>query len=132
MPGTELTVPILIGDIDEQAIWAYEFTLAYDKAALQFQRVVVTDTLSQDWPVVYNDQTPGVLPIVGYYSDKLAADGILLKLVFTVNANMTTATAIQLTKNRIMDQALPPANIENGTATPVATSPRIFLPTVVR
>lgn len=132
VPGTEITVPVSIGDIGGQPIRAYEFTLAYDKAALQFQRVVLTDTLSQGWPVVYNDQTSGVLPIVGYSSEVLDEDGILLKLVFTVNANLTTATAIHLTKNRIMDQAVPPGNIENGTVAPVNTSPRIFLPMVTR
>lgn len=128
VPGTEVAVPIFIGDMGETEVLAYEFTVAYNKDAFLFQRVMVTDTLSQGWPIVYNDQTPGILPLVGYHSDRLAEDGLLLKLIFTVSTPVTTDTDITFTKNRIMDQVLPPANMVDE----LPQAKNVFLPTIVR
>jgi hypothetical protein len=84
--GSEVTIPISIGDTTGRGIVAYDFTLVFDADELRPASVPtdISGTLSSGWTIVYNAETPGRLRVTAYNTGALSGDGALLNLRFSM------------------------------------------------
>jgi hypothetical protein len=92
--GSEIVVPVTIGDVSGKGVLAYQFEMNYDAAVLApaANPVEVGGTMSDTMSVTANADTPGVLRVVVFGALPMNGQGTLLNLKFTaIGAAGTTS-----------------------------------------
>ncbi|MBX3294047.1 MAG: carboxypeptidase regulatory-like domain-containing protein [Acidobacteria bacterium] len=95
-PGTSLTVPVNVTDITGRGATAYDFTLTYDPAVLEFTGESIAGTLSSNYLVQVNEPIAGTLVVSGFGVDDLTGAGVLLKLQFDITATTSSCSTLHL------------------------------------
>jgi hypothetical protein len=92
--GTEVSVPVSIGDTTNKGIVSYQFDLKYDPAVLEpvADPVDIADTVSNGLVATVNSTVPGVLRVVVFGAKPLEGKGQLLNLRFNVIGPVDAAT----------------------------------------
>jgi hypothetical protein len=93
-PGSEIVVPVTIGDVSGKGVLAYQFEMNYDPAVLApaANPVVIGGTMSDNMSITANADTPGVLRVVVFGASPMNGQGTLLNLKFTaIGAAGTTS-----------------------------------------
>jgi len=95
--GTEVLVPMSIGDTTGMGILGYQFDLRYDPAVLEpmADPVDLAETLSKDYTVTVNPIEPGLLKVVVFGALPLEGKGDLLNLRFNVIGAVDSATDLE-------------------------------------
>lgn len=84
-PGSEIVVPVTVGDVSGKGVVAYQFEISYDPAVLAPAEnpVEIGGTMSDTMSVTVNSDTPGVLRAVVFGALPINGEGNLLNLKFT-------------------------------------------------
>ncbi|QQS32895.1 MAG: carboxypeptidase regulatory-like domain-containing protein [Acidobacteriota bacterium] len=95
-PGTSLTVPVNVTDLTGRGATAYDFTLTYDPAVLEFTGESIAGTLSSNYVVQVNEPIAGTLVVSGFGVDDLTGEGVLLNLQFDITATTSSCSTLHL------------------------------------
>jgi Tol biopolymer transport system component len=127
---TGLTVPISIGETTAKGILAYDLTVAYDPIVLipADEPVERGLTLSQEWTVMYNDRSPGMIRITAYGTTGMIGKGNLLELRFRRAANAERRGPAIFIKNLQLNEGEVPVRLSNGCRTMGGIEERAALP----
>jgi len=93
-PGSEIVVPVTIGDLSGKGVIAYQFEMNYDPTVLAPAEnpVEIGGTMSDTMSVTVNADTPGVLRVGVFGALPMNGQGTLLNLKFTaIGAAGTTS-----------------------------------------
>ncbi len=93
-PGQkDIVVPILVSDVSGLGFISCQLTLKYDSDLLTLTDVNSSGTLTKNWSApVYNLKQEEVL-ISLYGTNELSGSGVLVNLIFTVDANAKAGTS---------------------------------------
>ena len=82
--GTEITLPISIGDTTGRDVLAYDFTLTFDPNVMRPADMPLDadGTLSNGWTIIHNTRTPGEIRVTAFSTFALSGSGPLLNLRF--------------------------------------------------
>lgn len=95
-PGSEVLVPVTIGDLSGKNVLAYQFEISYDPAIIQpAQNAVETEkSMSGDMSVTVNTATPGILRVVVFGAMPMNGEGSLLHLKFIAVGDVGTSSTL--------------------------------------
>jgi hypothetical protein len=97
-PGTEVTVPFRIDNLNGKSLNSYQFSVAYDPAVLvpADESANVDGTLSGNLNAVYNTPTPGMLRVGVYGAFPTQGDGVYVNLKFRVIGNNGSSSPLTI------------------------------------
>ena len=97
-PGTEVTVPFRIDNLNGKSLNSYQFTVAYDPAVIvpADESASVDGTLSGNLNAVYNTPTPGMLRVGVYGAFPTQGDGVYVNLKFRVIGNNGSSSPLTI------------------------------------
>ena len=140
--NSQVMLPVTLQNVDERAIFAYQFTIRFDPSVLAALGVSTTNTLSAAWSIAENHQTPWELTVAAFHTTPLVSSGHLLTLRFTVVGQPTMQSAMTW-QTLLFNEGDPPVQVEDGifqvaaatvTVTPTPTllppTPTLLPPTV--
>lgn len=122
-----ISLPLLVGPLDEQGILGYALTISYDPAVLDIPTVSRQSSLSADWSVVAHQPGPGHLNIVAYGLRSLRGGGSLLNLDVLVRGPLGATSPVAL-ERVLLNEGQPPAQARAGRITVGQGPPLIELP----
>ena len=95
-PGTNVTIPVIVGDLTGQNIVSYDFQVTYDTEILQplTPAYDTAGTLSSAMLITPNTDNPGHLVISGFQTSALAGAGTLINLKFAVLGSQGQSSAL--------------------------------------
>lgn len=128
---SRLSLPLLVGPVDEQGILGYELTIGYDPAVLDIGSVSRQGTLSADWSVFAHQAAPGRLKVVGYGIRSLRGSGSLLHLDVQIRGALGDTSPITIERIQI-NEGQPPAQVLPGQVTIAQGQARLHLPLIRR
>jgi len=128
---SQLSLPLLVGPVDEQGILGYELTIGYDPAVLDIGSVSRQGTLSADWSVFAHQAAPGHLKVVGYGIRSLRGSGSLLRLDVQIRGALGDTSPITIERIQI-NEGQPPAQVLPGQVTIAQGQTRLYLPLIRR
>jgi hypothetical protein len=104
-PGSVISIPFRIDNLQDKQIDSYQFDIAFDPAVLAPSDISasVAGTLSDGLSVVSNSPQPGLLKAVVYGSQPISGDGVYIDLKFTVIGNTGSATPLSIVGFRFND-----------------------------
>ncbi|HWQ32963.1 MAG TPA: BACON domain-containing carbohydrate-binding protein [Blastocatellia bacterium] len=116
-PGTNITIPITVGDLTGKNIIAYDFDLTFDPNLLQplVSPVDAAGTISAAMTITPN-ATTGRLRVSAFGTSALSGAGTLLKLSFKVIGSNASG-ALTWQKFVLNEEALSQSSLTNGTVT---------------
>jgi hypothetical protein len=125
----QLVAPLRLAGPLPPDIVAYQFELRFDPALLQLVALDPQGTLSNDWEVIWNEESPGHVLVAAFAAQPLAGEGDLLRLIFTTTATDTAAALAALTVSSLSlnEDA---AQIEVTTDYGDLLNQRLYLPAV--
>ncbi len=97
-PGTEVTVPFRIDNLNGRSLNSYQFSVAYDPAVIvpADESANVDGTLSGNLNAVYNTPTPGMLRVGVYGAFPTQGDGVYVNLKFRVIGNNGSSSPLTI------------------------------------
>ncbi|HNG28741.1 MAG TPA: cohesin domain-containing protein [Blastocatellia bacterium] len=103
--GGTITIPVLIGDLTERGVIAYQFELGFDSNVLQFLDADSGNTISNVMTVVTNPSNAGV-KVAAFTGAPVGGTGrTLLKLRFLVKGRQGDGTMLRWLKFRLNEGA---------------------------
>ena len=75
-----ISVPVSVGDVSGHEIWAFLFTLSYDASVFEISGVEASGDMAEDFALVINSNTPGVVTISGAHHEPLQGEGTLFHI----------------------------------------------------
>lgn len=97
--GGRVTVPVEVSQIAAPGIIAYQFTMSYSAAVLQFSGVSTDGTMTESWPApMANEKSSGSVTIGAYNATPIAGEGQLVKVEFDVLGNLFDLTYLSFDK----------------------------------
>ena len=95
-PGTEVTIPITVGDTTGQQITSYDLQISFDPAVVQPSATSfdTTGTLSSGMSITPNTNNAGHFVISAFQSAFLSGSGTLINLKFTILGSSGQSTAL--------------------------------------
>jgi hypothetical protein len=119
--GSQVSIPVSIGNLGDRSVSSYQFDIAYDPAVLSPANIAanLAGTLGEGLSVDSNSPEPGLLKVAVYGATPVAGDGVYANLVFKVIGVAGESTAIRVTDFRFND-ATDEVYAANGT---LAVSP---------
>ena len=114
--GTNVTIPITVGDLTGQGVIAYDFVVIFNQAVLQAPEVDKTGTLSSGLNITPNTATPGRITVSAFGTTPLAGAGTLLNLKFNVAGAAGGTTALTW-QSFSFNEGDPAATTVNGSFT---------------
>jgi parallel beta-helix repeat protein len=96
--GSEVVVPISVGDLTGRGVIAYQFDVKFDPKVLETQEVAadVDKSISNGMTVVSNSPEPGLLKVVVYGPKPINGDGTLMYLKFRAIGSIGTRSDIKI------------------------------------
>lgn len=103
--GGTITIPVLIGDLTERGVIAYQFELGFDSNVLQFLDADSGNTISNVMNVVTNPSNAGV-KVAAFTGAQVGGPGrTLLRLRFLVKGRQSAGTTLRWLKFRLNEGA---------------------------
>ncbi len=91
--GSNVVVAISLSNSQGASIDAFGFHFHYPVTLLDFQNIVDTGTLTENWTFLgAQENTPGIIVIGGSHTTALTSSGVLLKVVF--HSTVTSGTGL--------------------------------------
>ncbi len=119
--GYQLCIPVQVGDVTDQDIVAFEFTVTFDPTLLNAVDPYydVTGRLAADWTIFEtHNNTTGTLNIGGFGTTPLEGEGQLLCLQFQVLPQAPGGSVSPLTFTSFMfNEGTPEAETSDGSLT---------------
>ncbi|MFC2075457.1 fibronectin type III domain-containing protein [candidate division KSB1 bacterium] len=132
-PGDTVWVPVLVDNVSNRSIYAYQFELTYDDQMLTPLDVDVEATVTGEsgWDVpTINPDMPGMISVAAAGTEPLSGGGHLIRFQFAVAANAAGATVIDLA-NFIFNEGVPVVEARSGgVEVRLAGAIPIFLPNI--
>ncbi len=128
--GSDVTVPLRISDVSGQGVRSYTVVVTYDSDLISAVSASSTGTLTADWGNPSFQKVDGQVVIQGKSTTALSGEGILVNLVFHVQADVTdgVTTPISLVFAQL-NTGSPEITTANGLltlrGTPDTQAPRI-------
>jgi hypothetical protein len=103
--GSELHVPVAVGNLAGREVSSYQFDIAYDPAVLSPANVAasLTGTIGEGLSVVSNAPEPGLLKVAVYGAVPVAGDGVYADLIFKVTGVAGESSAVRIADFRFND-----------------------------
>jgi len=101
--GTQVSIPVTVGDMTGSDVLSYQFMMRYDPAVLEpvTGPIGLDGTLSQSYTTVSNVTEPGVLVVVAFGSQPIAGSGTLLNMKFNVIGAWESSSKLTLEHFRV-------------------------------
>jgi hypothetical protein len=117
-PGSNISLPITVGNTTGLGVISYQFDLIYDPAVIvpQMVPVSITGTISDGMAVNYNPVSPGLLRVDAFTANNRVGAGILLYFKFTAVGSIGTSSPLTWS-NFMFNEGDPMAAPANGQVT---------------
>jgi len=114
--GTEAIVSVrVINAIDYFDLLSYQFTLTFNPTIIEATDISTEGTLSEDWTVFCNTNTPGQISVNGFSTESLEGTDTLINIIFNVNAGAANYATSNLNfADFVFNEGEPEATIEDG------------------
>lgn len=95
--GTTFRLPVIVDEVTDQGIIAYQFTLSYQEDVLEALGVEVEGYLGGQWNIdpTVNTNVPGEVTVVHYGVAPLSGSGVLIMLELEVLSNPGDTTQLR-------------------------------------
>ena len=115
--GSNLSIPVTVGDVTGRNVASFEMVLEYDPAILRIDAVAQAGTLTDGTPASANLDTPGQVSLVWASATPLSGEGTLIAFEATLLAAGTSALTLSSFK---FNEGAPPATLQHGAVTVLA------------
>ena len=116
--GAEVTVPITLNGYAPSGTRAYQMEIEFDPAILSFVRVEAGGTLSEGMLVAAHSPSLGRARVAAAGTEPIGSDGILLNLVFAVDASVVDGSRSPVDfASFTWGEGIPPVSTGNGGVT---------------
>lgn len=111
-PGTLITIPVMVDNMDGLDITAYQGLLNFDPTVLTPLGLVQSGTLSEDWIIADNHSDRGVIRFAAYGFEPLEEEEPVVEFVFKVTGNPGQQTGLTLSNLQLNEnEPLAPVSI---------------------
>ena len=86
----EVALPVSVGDVTGQEIFAFLSTISFDPDVFEITGLDAVEDLAEDFALVINTLTPGVVTITGAHTVALEGEGTLFRLLGQFKSPGTT------------------------------------------
>lgn len=119
MPGSDVTIPILVTDTTGAGIIAVNVILTYDPDILTATGIGTENTIASGWNTVHNISS-GQIAIGMMSSTELTGAGILVNVNFNVSGDAGAGLSSQLTFAKVIFNEGFPASVTDGLFTVIS------------
>ncbi|MDZ4698864.1 MAG: cohesin domain-containing protein [Rhodothermales bacterium] len=118
--GTSQDISLTVGNLTNQNVTSYQFSITYNPTVLEIDAVSVAGTLSAGTSATINTATSGVITVAWASANALTGQGALIKLSADFIGVGSSALTIS---DFIFNEGVPAASATNGSVTVSSTPP---------
>lgn len=110
--GSDLEIPVQVGQLDGEGVLSYEFTLTYDENIVSIDSIIANGTVSEDISINSNTSAQGTLRVAGADDSEIGGSDSLITLYAHLNNTGTSELGFEAFQ---FNEGDPAANARPGT-----------------